>query len=111
MFKPLLLASILCAPCAALAAQARSLDGGFALASNTSSSEIETVISPMQDGGGAAPGAGRGTDAADTHAQSENASARGAHAAHAPNADAAGPHTHKGHSKAAWQSLLPGSMK
>ena len=111
MFKTLLLASILCAPCAALAGQAMSLDGGFALASTASSGEIETVIAPMQDGGGAAPGAGRGTDAADTHAQGDNASARGTHAAHAPNADAASPHTHKGHGKAAWQSLLPGSMK
>jgi len=71
----------------ALAGQAMSLDGGFALASNTSSAEVETVISPMQDGGGSSeamhvPGAGRGTDAVDTHAQNDNAPAR-AHAAHA----------------------------
>lgn len=116
MFKSLVLAAILCAPCMASAAKAMSLDGNFALASNTSSGEIETVISPMQDGGGGTsdamrvPGAGRGTDDIDTHVAADSAPARGAHAAHAAGTDSASPHTHKGHGKA-WQSLLPGALK
>jgi hypothetical protein len=98
----------------ALAGQAMSLDGSFALASNASSAEIETVISPMQDGGGAAdamhvPAARRGSDEIDTHA-ADNAPARGAHPAHARGTDTVNPHAHKGHGRA-WQSLLPGAMK
>lgn len=113
MLKPLGLAIVLCAPCMALAGQAMSLDDGFAMASN--SSPIETVISPMQDGGGTtdaahASGATRGTDDVDTHGQADNTSAaRVVRPAH--GSDAANPRTHKGHGKAPWQSLLPGAMK
>jgi hypothetical protein len=99
----------------ALAGQAMSLDDGFAVASNASPNEIETVISPMQDAGGTSdamrvPRTGRGTDAADTHAPADNAPTRGAHPAPATAADSPSSHAHKGHGRA-WQSLLPGAMK
>jgi len=114
VFKQLIVAAILAAPCAAFAGQVMSLDGGFAVASNAST-EIDTVMSPLQDGGGAsdvrAPGSGRGVDDADTHA-AEGASARGARAPRTTPVDSApGAHAHKAHNKTPWQSLVPGAMK
>jgi imidazolonepropionase-like amidohydrolase len=97
----------------ALAGQAKSLDDGFALASTAG--EIETVISPMQEGGGTShatrvPGSGRGTDEIEAHPRADSTAAHAAHPASVPTSDSANPHVHKGHGRA-WQSLLPGAMK
>jgi hypothetical protein len=114
VFKHLVLAAILAAPCTAFAGQAMSIDDGFA-AGKIASSEVSTVIAPMQDGGATdamrEPGAGRGGDDADTHAQADNTPARGAPAGRAVGSDGAASHVHKSHGKTPWQSLLPGVMK
>jgi hypothetical protein len=66
----------------------------------------------MQDGAVREQGAGRGSDDADGHAQSDNAPARGTHAGREIGSDAAAAsHAHKSHGKTPWQSLLPGVMK
>jgi hypothetical protein len=88
-----------------------SIDDGFA--GKVASSEVNTVIAPMQDGGAMPePGAGRGSDDADGHAQSDNAPARDVHTGRANGSDAAATsHVHKSHGKTPWQSLLPGVLK
>jgi len=113
VFKQLVVAAILAAPCAAFAGQAMSIEEGFAIASNAST-EIDTVMSPMQDGGASdvrEPGSGRGVDDADTRT-AESASARSARAPRATAGDSApSTHAHKAHNKTPWQSLVPGALK
>ena len=113
MFKQLVVAAILAAPGVAFAGQAMSIEDSFAVASNASTG-VDTVMSPMQDGGASdlrEPGSGRGADDADTHA-SDSGPTRGARAPHAAAGEtAASTHTHKAHGKTPWQSLVPGAMK
>ena len=118
MFKYFVVLAVLAAPGAAFAAQGMSTDDSYALASTASSSEIDTVIAPMQDGGGTeamhGSNAGRAGGEVDNHTQSDNAASRGAHSGRAVGADGAAtnPHAaHKSHGKTPWQSLLPGVMK
>jgi hypothetical protein len=113
VFKHLVLAAFLAAPCSAFAGHAMSIDDGFA--GKIASSE-SPIVSPMHDGGATdtmrEPSAERGGDDADSHAQSDNAPARSAHASRAVGGDAAAAaHAHKNHGKTPWQSLLPGVMK
>jgi len=116
VFKHLVLAAVLCAPCLAFAGQAMSVDECSTVASNAAVGAADTVISPMHDGGGAPalrePGAGRGTDETDARTTPTDNSAP--HAANsARGASDTNVHSHKGggHGRAPWQSLLPGVMK
>ena len=112
MFKHLVVTALLSAPCLAFAGQGMSIDHGYTLASNSAGREIDAVIAPMQDGGGAEPahepGSGRGSGDVDTRTQADSAAARTSRAAHGATGDT---HARKSHGGKAWQSLLPGAMK
>ena len=111
MLKHLLVAALLSAPCVAFAGQGMSIEDGFALASNSAARELDAVIAPMQDGGGAEPGTGRGSGDVETRGH-DGAAPRAAHSAHAATgSDSTNTHAHKNHAGKAWQSLLPGAMK
>jgi len=107
VFKHLILAATLSAPCLAFAGQGMSLDEGLA-AVTTVASENDAVMGPMQDSGGTSSpreqSAGRSVDEIDVHSAAPRT-------AHPRGTDSASPHTHKGHGHAPWQSLLPGVMK
>jgi len=115
VFKRLIVAALLSAPYVAFA-QGMSIDECSTLASKSAPSEIDTVIAPMQDGGGVdgmhEPGTGRGSGDVE-HATADTAGSHAQHAAHgSAGSDSSSAHGHKSHGgKAAWQSLLPGVMK
>ena len=112
MYKYLVLAAVLCAPCLAFAGQAMSVDECSTVASNAATGTA--VISPMHDSGAApaahAPAA-RGADEADTRAPVDTSAARAANTAQSATDTSSRPHKGGGHGRAPWQSLLPGVMK
>jgi hypothetical protein len=114
VYKHLVLAAVLCAPCLAFAGQAMSVDECSTVASNAATGAADTVLSPMHDGGGApaahAPAA-RGTDETDTRAATDAAAAHAANAATSASDTTTRTHKGGGHGRAPWQSLLPGVMK
>ena len=118
VFKHLVLAAVLCAPCLAFAGQAMSVDECSTVASNAAVGAADTVISPMHDGGGNAlpavnePGAGRGGDDTDSRTtQTDSTAPHAANSAHGANDTTIRSHKGGGHGRAPWQSLLPGVMK
>lgn len=117
MFKHLVLAAVLCAPCLAFAGQAMSVDECSTVASNAAVGAADTVISPMHDSGGGAPalhepGAGRGADEADSRiTPTDNTAPHAATSAHGAGETTVRSHKGGGHGRAPWQSLLPGVMK
>ena len=119
MFKHLVLAAVMYAPCLAFAGQAMSVDECSTVASNAAVGAADTVISPMHDGGGTVaapalhePGAGRGADETDSRAtQTGSSAAHAASSAHSTGDTNIHPHKGGGHGRAPWQSLLPGVMK
>jgi hypothetical protein len=117
VFKHLVLAAVLCAPCVAFAGQAMSVDECSTVASNAAVGAADAVISPMHDGGGAAPalhepGTGRGADETDSRTTQTDSTAPHAGTSARGSSDTS-VHSHKGggHGRAPWQSLLPGVMK
>lgn len=117
MFKHLVLAAVLCAPCLAFAGQAMSVDECSTVANNAAVRAVDTVISPMHDGGGGtpalhAPGTGRGADETDSRTtQADNSAPLAASSAHGSGDTNIRSHKGGGHGRAPWQSLLPGVMK
>jgi len=115
VYKHLLLAAVLCAPCLGFAGQAMSVDECSTVASNAATGAADTVISSMREVGGApvarAPAA-RGTDETETQARADTSAAHAANAGQNASGDTTiRPHKGGGHGRAPWQSLLPGVMK
>jgi hypothetical protein len=105
VFKHLVLAATLSAPCVAFASQGMSLDERLAAVSTV---ESDLVMAPMQDSGGTGnpheADAKRNVDEIDVHSAAP-------HPAHPRGTDNGNTHTRKSHGHAPWQSLLPGVMK
>ena len=117
MFKHLVLALVLCAPCVAFAGQAMSVDECSTVASNAAVGASDTVISPMHDGGSGSPalhmpGGGRGADEIDSRTtQTEGTASHATNSARGASDTNVRSHKGGGHGRAPWQSLLPGVMK
>jgi hypothetical protein len=115
VYKHLLLAAFLSAPCLAFAGQAMSVDECSTVASNAATGAADTVMSSMHDVGSASAAhvpAARGVDETETHARADTSAAHASSAVQNASGDTTTrPHKGGGHGRAPWQSLLPGVMK
>jgi len=116
VYKHLVLAMVLFAPCIAFAGQAMSVDECSTVASNAAVGAADTAISPMHDGGSSSalhePGAGRGADETDSRAtQTDGTVSHATNSARGASDTNVRSHKGGGHGRAPWQSLLPGVMK